>query len=72
MLGFPFINRTGFAIFSISALYFSISCGVIISFELYELILGFLFSLLALVMFSKVGSPPTPDMRHELKMAKRE
>ncbi|KIH70822.1 sodium/proline symporter PutP [Salinicoccus roseus] len=43
----------------------------IIPFELYELIPGFLFSSLAILMFSKVGSAPTADMRHEFEMAKR-
>jgi sodium/proline symporter len=38
---------------------------------MYGLIPGFLFSSLAILMFSKIGSAPTADMRHEFEMAKR-
>ncbi|SEA91520.1 sodium/proline symporter [Thalassobacillus cyri] len=48
-----------------------LSTAGIIPFELYELIPGFIFSTLAILIFSRVGSPPTKEMNKEFELAQQ-
>ncbi|MFC2947651.1 sodium/proline symporter PutP [Virgibacillus sediminis] len=43
----------------------------IIPFTLYEIVPGFIFSTIAIFIFSKIGSPPSKEMTEEFELAKQ-